>query len=87
MGRGARAKALADDAVSAHLTSRAGLWVHYESWTTALAAQLSWQQDDRRVQLDELHDRTPAYDGAAVCQTYRLAKYPPAQPPRPVASK
>jgi hypothetical protein len=47
-----------------------------ERW--ALAAQRSWQEGGRPVTLDELDECTPAYDGPAFSESYRLAKYPDA---------
>jgi hypothetical protein len=45
-----------------------------ERW--ALAAQRSWREGGRYVAFDELDEHSPAYDGVAFAESYRLAKYP-----------
>jgi len=42
----------------------------------ALAAKISWQENDREVRLDELTDCTVSYNGHVFAEGYRRAKYP-----------
>jgi hypothetical protein len=42
----------------------------------ALAALVSWQENDREVALDELSEGHSGYDGRAFALEYRRAKYP-----------